>query len=83
MHSPFGKNIVLSCLRFHIATENIMLINSKFIASSVFSQADSDVRETVNMLLEMISIRSQNCVFTKKNFVSSDSQLFIDWLCTV
>ena len=76
MHSPFGKNIVLSCPHVHVAIKNIMLINSKFIAKSVFSQLDSDVWETVNMLLELTSIRSQNFVFTENNFVSSDSQLF-------
>ena len=83
MHSPFGKNIVLSCRRFHIATEDILLINSKFITNYVFGQLDSDVWDTVNRLLELIFIRSQNVVFTENNFVSSDSQLFIDWLCMV
>ena len=35
MHFPFGKNILSrSCLRFHIANEDFMLIYSKFISSS-------------------------------------------------
>ena len=83
MQSPMGKNIVLSCLQFSVAIDDFMLINCEYISEYVFNQMDSDIWISVNMLFELISIRSNNFRFDADNFSVLDAQLFIEWISTM
>ena len=83
MQSPMGKNIVLSCLKFSVAIDDFTQINCEYISDYVFNQMDSDIWISVNMLFELISIRSNNFRFDADNFSVLDAQLFIDWISTM
>jgi len=64
MQFTFG-NVVLRCSHIQITYYDFMLVNLKYVAQFVFIELCNDTWITVNMLLELIYIRSHSLFFTQ------------------
>ena len=82
MQSPLGKNIVSSCLRYNVAIDDFLSLNHNYIFKNVFSNISDDMFDTVQMILELISIRSGQFKFSSASISMFDANILIDWLST-
>ena len=82
MQSPLGKNIVSSCISYNVAIDDFLSLNHNYIFKYVFSNISDDMFDTVQMLLELISIRSGQFKFSSVCISMFDANYFIDWLST-
>ena len=82
MQSPLGKNIVSSCLRYNVAIDDFLSLNHNYIFKNVFSNISDDMFNTVQMILELISIRSGQFKFSSASISMFDANILIDWLST-
>ena len=82
MQSPLGKNIVSSCLCYNVAIDDFLSLNHNYIFKNVFSNISDDMFDTVQMLLELISIRSGQFIFSSASISMFDANILIDWLST-
>ena len=82
MQSPLGKNIVSSCIRYSVAIDDFLSLNHNYIFKNVFSNISDDMYNTVQMLLELISIRSGQFKFSSPSISMFDANMLIDWLST-
>ena len=83
MQSPLCRNIVLICLRYHVNVDSFTQLRSRDVCNSVWSKVDDDIFATVNMLLELISVRCGYFNFTHNDMTSHDAQTMIDWISTM
>ena len=75
----------MSCLRFNDVIDDFMLISRILILiyTFAFSQLNNDILSTVNMLLELFSVRAGLFKFSTDCLSVPDAQLFIDWIATM
>ncbi len=69
-------------MRYHVSIDSFAQLRSRDVCNSVWSKVDDDIFATVNMLLELISVRCGNSNFTD-NETSHDVQTMIDWISTM
>ena len=83
MISPFGKKPVLACMRYGVMIDDFMKTNRVNIFDLVFSKMDDNLFDIVNMLVELISIRSGSFKFSSDYMTLCDATSMIGWLSTM
>ena len=69
-------------VRYNVAIDDFLSLNQNYIFKNVFSNISDDMFNTVKMLLELISIRSGQFIFSTASISMFDANISIDWLST-